>query len=266
METLHQLGYPVPRVIHLEQDSALLGKPFVVMEKIDGRSLGHISDTSPVPRKLELLALLCQLFADLHVLDWRPFALDPSLYEKQPPDAAMRHQLSYWQSYTHALQFDAFDPVFAWLTQRLPDVRFGPPSVIHMDFHPYNILLREDGAPFVIDWTNVDVSDYRLDLSWTLLLMSTYGSPESRELVLGEYERAAGHTVEQIEYFEVAACLRRLFSILYSLGAGAEKLGMRPGAEAMMKDAGHIGSVYARMRQRTDIAVTEVEKLLSSLQ
>jgi aminoglycoside phosphotransferase (APT) family kinase protein len=118
----------------------------------------------------------------------------------------------------------------------------------------------------VIDWTNVDVSDYRLDLSWTLLLMSTYGSPESRELVLGEYERAAGHSVEQIEYFEVAACLRRLFSILVSLAAGAERLGMRPGAEAMMKNVDHIGSVYARLRQRTGIAIAEVDRLISSLQ
>jgi len=266
MGKLHQLGYPVPKVIRLEQDSALLGKPFVVMEKIDGRSMGAISDTSPMQRKLELLTLFCRMFADLHALDWRRFALDPSLHGVQRPDETMRHQLSYWQGYTHALQSTAFDPVFAWLRERLPDVQSYSPSVIHMDFHPYNILLREDGAAFVIDWTNVDVSDYRFDLSWTLLLMSTYGSPESRDLVLGEYERAAGHTVEQIEYFEVAACLRRLFSILVSLGAGAEKLGMRPGAEAMMKNVDHIESVYAHLRQRTGIAIAEVEKLLSSLQ
>jgi len=266
MGKLYQLGYPVPKVIRLEQDSALLGKPFVLMEKIDGRSLGAISDASPMPRKLQLLALFCRMFADLHTLDWRPFALGPSLHEVQRPDETMRHQLSHWQAHTHALQFDAFDPVFAWLGERLPDVQFGPPSVIHMDYHPYNILLREDGAAFVIDWTNVAVSDYRLDLSWTLLLMSTYGSPESREFVLGEYERAAGHSVEQIEYFEVAACLRRLFSILVSLSAGAERLGMRPGAEAMMVNADHIGSVYARLRQRSGIAIAEVEELLSSLQ
>ena len=36
MGKLYQLGYPVPRVVRLEQGSALLGKPFVVMEKIDG--------------------------------------------------------------------------------------------------------------------------------------------------------------------------------------------------------------------------------------
>jgi hypothetical protein len=104
-----------------------------------------------------------------------------------------------------------------------------------------------------------------LDLAWTLLLMSTYGSPESRLLVLGEYERIAGHKVEQIEYFEVAACLRRLFSIVVSLSSGADKLGMRPGAEAMMADGAHIGRVYARLRERTGIEVPEAEELLLRL-
>ena len=95
--------------------------------------------------------------------------------------------------------------------------------------------------------------------------MTTYGSPEPRALVLGEYERIAGYRVEQIEYFEVAACLRRLFSIVVSLSSGADKLGMRPGAEAMMADGAHIERVYARLRERTGIAIAEVERLLSRL-
>ena len=131
-----------------------------------------------------------------------------------------------------------------------------------MDYHPYNILIREDGAAFVIDWTNLDVSDYRLDLAWTLLLMSTYGNPGACELVLGEYERAAGRRVDQIEYFEIAACLRRLFSIVVSLESGAAALGMRPGAEAMIKNVSHIESVHERLRDRTGITIPRVEKLL----
>ncbi len=95
--------------------------------------------------------------------------------------------------------------------------------------------------------------------------MSTYGNPEVREFVLREYERIAGHKVEQIEFFEVAACLRRLASILISLGEGAEKLGMREGAEAMMADADHITSVYALLQNRTAIRIAEIEELSSTL-
>jgi aminoglycoside phosphotransferase (APT) family kinase protein len=265
MKQLYEIGYPVPQVLLLKTDGALFGKPFVIMERIVGRSLGAIADESPMQKKLELLTLLCRMFVDLHTLDWRPFASDPSLYETQRMSESAARALSEWQGYVHTFQMSAFDPIFDWLQARLADVEFGQPCAVHMDFHPYNILIREDGAAFVIDWGATEVSDYRIDLAWTLLLMSSYGTPEARDMVLGGYERAAGRQVDQIEYFDVVACLRRLFDILASLSVGADKMGMRPGAEAMMKNVSHIESVYALLRERTGIAVAEIEQLLSAL-
>lgn len=63
-----------------------------------------------------------------------------------------------------------------------------------------------------------------------------------------------------------SASLRRLFDISVSLSDGADKLGMRPGAEGLMKqNAGHIKNVYALLRDRTGITIPEIEVLLSSL-
>jgi aminoglycoside phosphotransferase (APT) family kinase protein len=266
MKQLYTVGYPVPQVLQLEADGALLGKPFVIMERIVGRSMGAIADESPMQRKLELLTLLCKLFVNLHALEWRSFAEEAVRSDAPPLSAALSDMLTEWQSYVRGLQITAFDPVFDWLQAQLADVEFGQPSVLHMDYHPYNILMREDGAAFVIDWGAVMVSDYRIDLAWTLLLMSSYGTPEVRDMVLGGYERAAGQRVNQIAYFDVIACLRRLFDISASLSVGADKMGMRPGAEAMMKNAAHIENVYAFLHKRTDISIAEVEKLLSTLQ
>jgi hypothetical protein len=86
-----------------------------------------------------------------------------------------------------------------------------------------------------------------------------------REIVLGEYERVAEGSVEAIEFFEVVACLRRLASIAVSLSQGAEKLGMRAGAEAMMQDVSHVTNVYALLRDRTGISIPAIEKLLATL-
>ena len=81
-----------------------------------------------------------------------------------------------------------------------------------------------------------------------------------------EYERLAGHKVKQIEYFEVVASFRRLFSIVVSISRGAEKLGMRPEAVMKMKEnVDHIGNVYAFMCDRTGIAISEIEELISTL-
>ena len=87
-----------------------------------------------------------------------------------------------------------------------------------------------------------------------------------RKTILGEYERVADCRIEQVEYFEVIASFRRLFSILVSLNAGAEKLGMRPEAAAMMKEqTSHIEDVHSILRNRTGINITEIESLLSNL-
>ena len=55
-------------------------------------------------------------------------------------------------------------------------------------------------------------------------------------------------------------------SILASLTVGAAELGIRPGAEAMIKNAAHTEHVYALLRERTGIAIPEDERLLSTLQ
>jgi aminoglycoside phosphotransferase (APT) family kinase protein len=265
MKQLYAVGYPVPRVLMHETDGAFFGKPFVIMERVIGRSLGAMVDRTPREARRELLERFCQMHVDLHSLDWRPFVLGPSPYETQGPSTVFAQQLSEWQGYVHGVQICAFDPVFDWLRDRLPDVGFGAPSLLHMDYHHYNVLVREDGAAFVIDWGGALVSDYRIDLAWTLLLMSTHGWPAARDLILGGYERAVGRCVDQIEYFDVVACLRRLSGILAALSLGAMELGMRPGAEAMMKNAAHIESVYALLRQRTGLSIVEVERLLSAL-
>ncbi|RLI10073.1 hypothetical protein DRO42_02505 [Candidatus Bathyarchaeota archaeon] len=270
MKRLHEVGFPVPRVLHLEMNSSLLGRPFIIMEKIDGRLLSSVFLASPPERRRELMTLFCKLFVDLHALDWRPFARfilgDAPPYEAADPHAFIKRKLSQMRrSIDHFRKHD-FDAVLEWLEAGSADVPCTRLSLIHGDYHPENMLLREDGAPFVIDWGAVDIADFRSDLAWTILLTSTYGGPEMREVILCEYERISGQGIEQIEYFEVMAIFRRLFDISVSLSEGAGERGMRPGAETMIKqDADHIKRVYALLLDRTGITLPEIERLISTL-
>jgi aminoglycoside phosphotransferase (APT) family kinase protein len=264
MLRLHQICFPVPQMHWLELDPAWLGRPFVIMDKIPGRSVDAVFETAPAERRQELLSLFCRLMVDLHALDWRSVITDDSLTASDPLDI-MQRELSGRQASCHSLGQHAFDPVFVWLEEHLSQVRWMPPCLTHGDYHGDNILLRDDGAPFVIDWGNIRVSDRRADLAWTLLLSSTYGSPEMRGRIQQEYERIAGGRMEDMEFFDVAACLRRLFSICGSLDQGAHQLGMRPGAEGMMQNARHIRAVYDVLLERTGIRLPKIDALLASL-
>ena len=96
-------------------------------------------------------------------------------------------------------------------------------------------------------------------------MVSTHGSVEWRNRILQEYERLAGAKVEQIEWFEVLACVWRLRTVTVSLSEGAEKLGMRPDAVGMMKQQmGAIQQVYALLLERTGVRAAEVERLLAA--
>jgi aminoglycoside phosphotransferase (APT) family kinase protein len=264
MRRLRLVGFPVPQVLWLELDPSWLGRPFVIMEKIPGRSITQVFLASAAERQQELLALCGRLLVDLHALKWQSVVTDDALATAETP-AIMQRELVQAQAHCRSLHQQEFDAFFEWLRERFTRVRWGPPCLVHRDYHGENILLRDDGAAFVIDWGNIRVSDRRTDLGWTLLLSSTYGTPEMRPLILQAYERSAGCQMEDLDYFDVVACLRRLSDISGSLDQGATQLGMRPGAEEMMRNAPHIQSVYAVLLERTGIRIPQIEALLATL-
>lgn len=263
MGLLHEAGYPVPRVLLLERDDSPFGRPFLIMERVHGRQMWPVWFRSPEERQQELLRLFCRLFVRLHTLEWQPFVQDAASFDALDPYALLDRELDKVRPYVERFPIAGFLPVFAWLEERQEQIAWGRPAVIHWDYHPANILLREDGSAVVVDWTQVDVSDSRFDLAWTLLLVSTYEGREWYQRILHEYERLAGARVEQLAFFEVYACLKRLYSVVASLTYGPETLGMRPAAaEIMRRQLGASKRVYELLLERTGIPVPEVESIL----
>ena len=262
MGLLHEAGYPVPQVLILERGDSPFGRPFLIMERIRGRQMWPVWFRSSEEKQQELLTLFCRLFVRLHALEWQPFVQDPRSFDALDPYALLDRELEKTRPYAERFPIAGFLPVFDWLEERRGQVPCRRPAVIHWDYHPANILLREDGSAVVVDWTQVDVSDSRFDLAWTLLLVSTYEGQEWHERILHEYERLAGAKVEQLAFFEVYACLKRLYSVVASLTYGPETLGMRPAAaDIMRQQLGASKRVYDLLLDRTGIAVPEVEEL-----
>jgi aminoglycoside phosphotransferase (APT) family kinase protein len=280
MSLLYGAGYPVPQVLVLEREDSPFGRPFVIMEKIQGQMMWPVWFGSPGEKQQDLLTLFCRLFVELHRLEWQPFAdaqdrpfegaqdrsskQDTAGSDSGSPYTYADRELGRLRPFLARFPIPGFLPIVEWLEQRWDLVPCERPSVIHWDYHPGNILLGDDGSAVVVDWTQVDVSDSRFDLAWTLLLLSTYEGEVWHKRILHEYERLAGAKVEQLAFFEVFACLKRLGSIAASLTYGPEALGMRPGAGAtMVQQMGPISRVYDRLLKRTGIAVPEVEELLA---
>jgi aminoglycoside phosphotransferase (APT) family kinase protein len=262
--------YPVPHVPLAETDPAPLGRPFLLLERIDGPVMWALLDRAESPAAAGLIDTFARLFVQLHRLDWRPFVAvaapgraagtaDPEPYEI--PDALLAEARAHTAPYAHL----GFAPVVDWLAAGRDAVPCPAPAVVHRDFHPANILLRGGHAPVVIDWTNLAISDPRVDLAWSLLLAEMFAGAAVRDAILAAYARHAGQPVAHLAWFEVHACARRLLDVAVSLTAGAEARGMRPAAaDAMRQQMSALPPAYARLARHTGLRLPSIEALLAA--
>lgn len=75
----------------------------------------------------------------------------------------------------HALALPA--DLLAWLraadlASALPGASPGRPALLHLDFHPMNLLVEGGRISGVIDWANLRPGDPRLDVARTLAILS----------------------------------------------------------------------------------------------
>jgi aminoglycoside phosphotransferase (APT) family kinase protein len=263
LSALSGVGFPVPEVFHLETDGSVLGGSFIIMERVRGRILSDALRYSTEEEAASLMEEFSRIWVWLHGLDGRK--LFPDF-----PGGNTRDYLDGLFVMAEKILDDSgmpwFQPVLDWLLEKGSGVESVGLSLIHQDYHMRNVLQREDGSLVVLDWTQASPGDYRADLAWSMLLMSTYDQPSFREIILEAYEEADGAKVKDIEYFEVLAAARRLISIASSFSAGAESLGMRPEAVEMMKESkGHLKEVYRRLSEGTGVQLLEFEEILARL-
>ena len=259
IKLLKRAGYPVSGVVQFSAKDGDLG-PYLLMERIKGQSLKDaLQSVANEAQRAALFQLFCALLVQLHGLDWQPFVTCPALYAQQ--DLLMSY-LSTLEAPLHAYQIATFQPVFACLRKRRQEIRDAQLVVNHLDFHGENILLRDAATPVVIDWANLAIADFRLDLAWTCLLET-----EWREQLLSTYQRMTARQVEQFEFFEVIASLRALITVFFSLNRQATDLGLRSAVEPFLRRQGaHIQHAYTLLKSRTGIAIIELEQILERLE
>jgi aminoglycoside phosphotransferase (APT) family kinase protein len=219
---------PVPTVLFHEPDTSVLGAPFIVMERLDGRVAADDPPFTATGWVLELSqeqqATLCdnalKAMTEIHKADWQALGLE-FLDQRHLGPAGLDQHLAYWQStFEWASEGEANPTVeagFEWVRENRPTD--DEPLVLNWgDARIGNMLIGDDMAVNgVLDWEMVSLGSPELELGWWLFLLRHHtegiglelppGFPD-RDAVIARYQELTGHEVKHVDFYEVFAALR----------------------------------------------------------
>jgi aminoglycoside phosphotransferase (APT) family kinase protein len=163
--------FPVPAMVALCADQAILGSDFYVMERVEGAiPRGRMpAEVGTQPRLMRALSeRVVDLLAELHAID--PTAV--GLGELGRGEGYVARQVAGWaERYRRAKTWNvpSFERTMRWLDAHQPaDVGA---CVIHNDFRLDNLVLDRDDAlrvRAVLDWELATVGDPLMDLGSSL--------------------------------------------------------------------------------------------------
>lgn len=84
------------------------------------------------------------------------------------------------------------------LLQRLEGMK-NHNKLCHGDFNPSNVIIKEDGTAYVIDWSHVTQGNASADVARTFLLFSMDGKTELAEKYVDIFSRKSGITKANIQ-------------------------------------------------------------------
>ena len=264
LSLLQNVGYPVPGLLLQETNLEILGKPFEIIEKLEGQALWPILAAAEPREQSELLSRFASLLAGLHQLDWRLFTINRERYESNPRrllDEVILHYRSLFIKYN----LHGFLQVVDWLEAHKREISIQP-AIVHQDFHANNVFLSLDGRLFVIDWTQFAVSDYRIDLCWSLLIMGDFGNMDWGKQIWDGYLSHAGHSVDHMDYFHVIVDMKLLASTVISLKFSPEELGLRPETAQISREQVPIyQQLSLRLQTITGVSIPELEEIFGEI-
>jgi aminoglycoside phosphotransferase (APT) family kinase protein len=221
---LHDTPAPVPLVLAVCRDPAMIGCPFYVMERIEGEVI-----VTDIPRALDTPAerrriseQLIDALVEIHAVDWRAVGLDgfgkPTGYlERQ-----LRRFVGLWEV-NKTREIPAVERVGGWLAENIPSS--GPATIVHGDYRLGNTIFAAEPPSrleAVLDWEMATIGDPLADLGYLCMMWTESGDPSgglrealggvtrregfpTRAELIGLYEQRTGRSMGDLRWYTTLA-------------------------------------------------------------
>jgi aminoglycoside phosphotransferase (APT) family kinase protein len=227
MRLLAPAGVPVPKMFWLElEDTQLLGAPFYVMGRVNGRVPsdrppytmdGWLKESPPADQERVWWGAI-ESMAKIHSLDWRRagfgFVDRPELGA-----GALEQHMAYYERYlrwaARGKPQPTADAAWQWLVKHKPDDPVD--SLCWGDARIGNILFDGTRAAAVLDFEMVTHGNGEQDLAWAIFVDRHHseglGQPRlpgfpSYDATIARYEELVGRKTQHMRWYQIWAGFR----------------------------------------------------------
>jgi len=152
MKALEKTDVPVPKMLLLCEDDAVIGTPFFIMEYVHGRVLADFTLPNKSPQERRAIYLdVVRVLAALHSLNYADLGLD----DFGKPGNYFSRQIGRWSKQYVAAKTDeivSMEKLMAYLPENVPDDDTS--CIVHGDYRMGNMLFHstEPRVVALLDW------------------------------------------------------------------------------------------------------------------
>jgi aminoglycoside phosphotransferase (APT) family kinase protein len=220
LSCLEPTPVPAPRPCFFEDDPAVLGGPFLLMEKVEGTCPSPWSRAGrrfyeDAAARGTLPGSFTDTLVALHTLDWRSAGLD-FLGVPGPGDDFARREVAKWRGLVEASGIEP-DPVLLdlifWLEANAPATDHL--VLVHGAYRTGNLLIHDDRVSALLDWETEVIGDPMYDVAYVLSELNREGTEllsnlVERDAFYRRYEAGTGTRVdeERCRYYQLLYAMR----------------------------------------------------------
>jgi aminoglycoside phosphotransferase (APT) family kinase protein len=209
LKALMATRVPVPPVLVMEEDESILGKPFLIMERVSGNTLSFAFHAQTPEKKQRLVREYASTLADIHSTPWEDLRRT-SL--KVPVDASQFaaeevNKCAAGLREIHGIPRLLLEDAIGELSESIP--ASGELTLVHGDYNVGNVLFNGEKIAAVLDWETAGIGDPAVDIGWLYPANSmTLGLPLHRDDFIDIYQRAGGRCMDNLPFYQSLAMVK----------------------------------------------------------
>jgi aminoglycoside phosphotransferase (APT) family kinase protein len=246
LQALAATEVPVPPVVLFHAEPDVVGTPFYVMERVEGRVFDSCDlPGAAVAERRAMYLSFAETLAKLHDVDWQAAGLEGF----GRPGNYFERQVGRWTRQWEAQRFrdiPELTKLAAWVGAHIP-ADDGETAVVHGDYRPGNVLFHptEPRVVAVLDWELSTIGHPLADLAFSVipwrsapdeyggilgLDIAGLGIPAEAEYV-AQYYASRRRPAPRMESFHIAFAMFR-FAVIFEGIAARARAGTAAAANA----------------------------------